>query len=132
MIVYAAPGLPEDEVLGLLRLDGPVAETTRARGQLVLSGMRELLGPGRAFTAARQTGRLREETDRAVGEGFTGLRTYIDMRWVADLDVDIATMVDRETHADHLFDDRPTPRSAPTTAGRSTPRCSTRCRGRTR
>ncbi|MFF8313949.1 hypothetical protein [Streptomyces lydicus] len=36
--------------------------------------MREVIPPDPEFTAARETGRLHRETDRATAEGYAGLR----------------------------------------------------------
>ncbi|MEU1539604.1 MEDS domain-containing protein [Actinacidiphila glaucinigra] len=116
VMVFAAPGVPDPEVLAHL---GPADDagrpgdadawvrSARRSGQLVLSSMRELISPEDEFTAVRQQGRLTEETDRAVRDGYAGLRAYIDMHWVRDLGAPIDAMVHRETHADHLFAGRP-------------------------
>ncbi|WP_241777603.1 MEDS domain-containing protein [Streptomyces sp. CT34] len=103
VLVLPCPGVPEEEVLA--RIDFPSRSTVpaRERGQLVLSSMRELLLPDTEFTAARQLGRLRAATDRATAEGYTGLRAFIDMGWVAALGTDVAAMERRETGADELF-----------------------------
>ncbi|UNO43670.1 MEDS domain-containing protein [Streptomyces sp. MST-110588] len=107
VVVFPSPALREEEVLA--RLDFPSSSTVaaRARGQLALSSMRALIRPWTQFTPERQIGRLREETDRARDEGFTGLRTFIDMHWVPDLDADVGVMMHRETHAQELFEGRP-------------------------
>jgi hypothetical protein len=83
---------------------GARADAARARGQLVFSSMRELIGPDRSFTAARQLSRLREETEQARRQGFAGLRTVIDMAWVQDLEMDVEGVMHREKHADSLFE----------------------------
>ncbi|WP_093799937.1 MEDS domain-containing protein [Streptomyces sp. Wb2n-11] len=107
VIVFAAPQLDPDAVR--LRLDGtsPLLAEARGRGQLTHSSMRALIRPDRRFTPERQWERLREETSLAVAQGYRGLRAFIDMHWVADLDADVATMTYRESHAGHLFDGRP-------------------------
>ncbi|MDI2125733.1 MEDS domain-containing protein [Yinghuangia seranimata] len=107
VIVFADPGVPRDDVLARLGADSPELADALGRGQLVLSSMRELIQPERNFTATRQQARLVEETDRAVGDGYRALRAYIDMHWVPALGTDVSAMIDRETHADHLFTDRP-------------------------
>ncbi|MEU4096963.1 MEDS domain-containing protein [Streptomyces sp. NPDC026673] len=113
VMVFAAPGVPDREVLAHLApaddAGDPEAwvESARQRGQLVLSSMRALIRPDREFTAARQQGRIAEETDRAVRDGYAGLRAYIDMHWVRDMGAPIDVMMHRETHADHLFAERP-------------------------
>ncbi|WP_435603913.1 MEDS domain-containing protein [Streptomyces sp. bgisy130] len=107
VLVLPSPGVPEDEVLA--RIDFPSRSTVRARGrgQLVVSSMREVIGPDREFTAARQMSRLHAETDRATAEGHTGLRAFIDMGWVRVLGADVAVMAARETGAQALFSGRP-------------------------
>lgn len=113
VMVFAAPGVPDREVLAHLApadaAGDPEAwvEAARQRGQLVLSSMRALIRPDREFTAVRQQGRIAEETDRAVRDGYAGLRAYIDMHWVRDMGAPIDVMMHRETHADHLFTGRP-------------------------
>ncbi|MFE7854258.1 MEDS domain-containing protein [Streptomyces sp. NPDC101209] len=106
VMVLADPDVPQREVLARLDAYGPQASAARARGQLVLSSMREVIRPDRAFTVDRQTARLREEIARARREGYTGLRTFIDMRWVPDMDADVAGVVHRETHVEDLFHGR--------------------------
>ncbi|MGP8303306.1 MEDS domain-containing protein [Streptomyces inhibens] len=107
VLVLPCPGVPEEEVLA--RLDFPSRSTVsaRARGQLVLSSMRELIRPDSEFTAARQMSRLGAETERATAEGYAGLRAFIDMGWVAALGTDIGAMERRETGAQALFAGRP-------------------------
>jgi anti-anti-sigma regulatory factor len=113
VMVFPAPGVPEGEVLAHLgAADGgggadAWVESARRRGQLVLSSMRALIRPDREFTAVRQQGRLAEETERAVRDGYAGLRAYIDMHWVRDMGAPIDVMMHRESHADHLFAGRP-------------------------
>ncbi|MFH8405676.1 MEDS domain-containing protein [Streptomyces sp. NPDC018019] len=107
VILFPDPWLPEAEVLARLDFTGRSTVTARERGQLVLSSMRSLIRPDLRFTPERQIGRLSSETARAADQGFTGLRTFIDMRWVPDLDADVRVMMHRETHADALFEDRP-------------------------
>ncbi|MFD5699812.1 MEDS domain-containing protein [Streptomyces lasiicapitis] len=107
VMVFAAPQVDEDEVWNRLDAPGPLLGAARDRGQLVVSSMRALIHPARTFTPERQWQRIEEETDRALADGYRGLRTYIDMHWVADLDADVATMMYRESHAEHLFSGRP-------------------------
>ncbi|GAA0466389.1 MEDS domain-containing protein [Streptomyces olivaceiscleroticus] len=61
----------------------------------------------RGDSASRKRQRIEEETEQALTEGYRGLRTYIDTHWVPALSSDVGTMIHRETHADHLFSDRP-------------------------
>ncbi|MEU3463635.1 MEDS domain-containing protein [Streptomyces sp. NPDC006733] len=105
VMLFAAPRVSDDELWSRLEADSPSMAGVRACGQLVLTSMRALLRPDRGFTAERQWQRIREETARARRQGYTGLRTYIDMHWVADLDADLDTMAHRESHAEHLFAD---------------------------
>ncbi|MFE0381458.1 MEDS domain-containing protein [Streptomyces inhibens] len=107
VLVLPCPGVPGEEVLA--RLDFPSRSTVsaRARGQLVVSSMRELIRPDSEFTAARQMNRLGTETERATAEGYAGLRAFIDMGWVAALGTDVGAMERRETGAQALFAGRP-------------------------
>ncbi|MFH8609745.1 MEDS domain-containing protein [Streptomyces sp. NPDC018029] len=107
VMVFAAPQLADSEVWNRLEVPGPLLGAARERGQLVVSSMRALIHPAPHFTPERQWQRIEEETDRALEEGFRGLRTYIDMHWVGDLNADVAVMMHRESHAQHLFTDRP-------------------------
>ncbi|MFG2502092.1 MEDS domain-containing protein [Streptomyces sp. NPDC048441] len=107
VIVFAAPHLDEEQVWNRLDAPGVLLGAAREHGQLILSSMRALLHPQNGFTTDRQWQRITEETDRALAEGYTGLRTYIDMHWVGDLDADVDVMMHRESHAQHLFTGRP-------------------------
>ncbi|MFI9025168.1 MEDS domain-containing protein [Streptomyces sp. NPDC053560] len=107
VVIFARPQLAEREVWARIDVPGPLVADARRCGQLAVSSMRALIHPHEQFTAARQWQRIEEETDQALAEGYRGLRTYIDMHWVPDLNADVAVMMHRETHADHLFADRP-------------------------
>ncbi|GAA1889989.1 hypothetical protein GCM10009837_10050 [Streptomyces durmitorensis] len=107
VMVFAAPHLYEEQVWDRLDAPGALLGAAREQGQLVLSSMRALIHPQDAFTPHRQWERITEETDRALAEGYSGLRTYIDMHWVGDLGADVEVMMHRESHAQHLFTDRP-------------------------
>ncbi|MEV1025666.1 MEDS domain-containing protein [Streptomyces sp. NPDC050264] len=107
VMLFAAPQVAEDQVWNRLDTPGPLLSIARDRGQLVVSSMRALIHPDRHFTPERQWQRIEEETEQALAEGYRGLRTYIDMHWVGDLNADVAVMMYRESHAEHLFTDRP-------------------------
>jgi anti-anti-sigma regulatory factor len=107
VMVFAAPHTAEEEVWNRLDAPGALLGSARRHGQLVLSSMRTLIHPQDEFTPARQWERITEETDKALAEGYSGLRTYIDMHWVGDLGADVEVMMHRESHAQHLFTDRP-------------------------
>ncbi|GAA2500709.1 MEDS domain-containing protein [Streptomyces gobitricini] len=106
VIVFGPPRLTETQVRSRLQgAPGLPPASGYERAQLELSSMRELILPARRFTADRQWQRIVEESAAARAEGFTGLRTYIDMGWVADLGADLDAMMDRERRAGHLFTD---------------------------
>lgn len=107
VMVFAAPHMDDEQVWGRLDAPGALLGSAREQGQLVLSSMRALIHPQDAFTPHRQWERITQETDRALAEGYSGLRTYIDMHWVGELDADVGVMMHRESHAQHLFTDRP-------------------------
>lgn len=107
VLVLAAPQLPEDLVRERLAEQGAALAAAIGRGQLVLTGMRALIHPHRRFTHERQWQRITEETESALAQGHRGLRTFIDMHWVADLEADVEAMMYRESHAEHLFTGRP-------------------------
>ncbi|MGW7050680.1 MEDS domain-containing protein [Streptomyces sp. NPDC054887] len=107
VMVFAAPQLDPDAVRARLDATSRLLAEARGRGQLTNSSMRALIRPDRGFTPERQWERLREETALAVAQGYRGLRAFIDMHWVADLDADVGTMMYRESHAGHLFQKRP-------------------------
>lgn len=107
VIVFPAPQLAEATVRDRMEAHLPSLAAAREGGQLTVSSMRDLISPDAAFTPERQWSRIQEETDRAVAEGYDGLRTYIDMHWVADLEADIEVMMYRESNAQHLFTGRP-------------------------
>jgi anti-anti-sigma regulatory factor len=104
VIVMMDPATPADDACERLAAYGGGADEARARGQLVFSSMRELISPDQAFTARRQLGRLREETELARRQGFEGLRAVIDMAWVQDLDMDVEGVMERAKNADALFE----------------------------
>ncbi|WP_275465635.1 MEDS domain-containing protein [Streptomyces noursei] len=107
VLVLPCPTVPEEEVLA--RIDFPSRSTVRARerGQLRVTSMRELITPDAEFTADCQMARLHAAADRARAEGYSGLRAFIDMGWVAALGADVATVARRETGAHALFAGRP-------------------------
>lgn len=107
VLVLPCPGVPEEEMLARIDFASHSTVLARERGQLVVSSMREVISPDREFTAARQMGRLGEETQRATAEGYAGLRAFIDMGWVAALGAEVEVMMHRETGAEALFADRP-------------------------
>ena len=106
VIVMMDPACSADDAFARLAAFSGSAEEARAGGQLAFSSMRELIGPDKSFTATRQLGRLREETELACQQGFAGLRTVIDMAWVQDLGTDVEDVMQREKHADGLFTGR--------------------------
>jgi anti-anti-sigma regulatory factor len=106
VIVMMDPGCSADDACERLAAFAGGVDDARARGQLVLSSMRELISPEKSFTARRQLDRLRQETDLAGQEGFAGLRTIIDMAWVQDLGMDVEGVMHREKNADSLFESR--------------------------
>ncbi|RNL74407.1 hypothetical protein EBF04_29440 [Streptomyces sp. I6] len=106
VIVLADPAVPDDEVFQRLFPHAGSSEAAREQGQLEFTSMRELIHPQRRFTAERQMGRLREETEQALVDGYAGLRSVIDMAWVEDLEMDIEGVMHRELHAEALFEDR--------------------------
>ncbi|KUH40239.1 hypothetical protein ATE80_02770 [Streptomyces kanasensis] len=106
VIVFGPPHLSETQLRTRLRdAPGPLVATGFESAQLEMSSMRELILPAPRFTADRQWQRITEEVGAARAEGYRGLRTYIDMGWVADLGADLDLMVDRERRAGHLFAD---------------------------
>jgi hypothetical protein len=106
VMVMMDPACSADDAFARLAANNGGADDARARGQLVFSSMRELIGPDKSFTVPRQISRLREETERACRQGFAGLRTVIDMAWVQDLGVDVDDVMRREKHANALFGGR--------------------------
>jgi MEDS: MEthanogen/methylotroph, DcmR Sensory domain len=74
-----------------------------ASGQLICMSMREMIGPEQRFSAPDQLLRLCEAASAARREGFGGLRLFIDMRWVHDLDFDVESMMGWEKSAHELF-----------------------------
>ncbi|MER6691258.1 MEDS domain-containing protein [Streptomyces minutiscleroticus] len=106
VVVLADPAVPDTQVLERLAAWSPAAEEAEFRGQLQITSMHALIRPHRRFTAQHQIDRLWEETERARHEGYTGLRSFVDMAWVQDWGMDIEAVMYRETHADALFADR--------------------------
>ncbi|MFF9869412.1 MEDS domain-containing protein [Streptomyces sp. NPDC013953] len=106
VIVLGPPHLTEADVRARLQeAPGLAAASGYERTQLELSSMRQLILPQRRFTADRQWRRITEEAEAARAEGYSGLRTCIDMGWVADLGAGLDVMMDRERRAGHLFTD---------------------------
>jgi len=106
VIIMGDPAVSHDEAYQRMAAFGGPAEQARARGQLVFSSMRALIHPDRTFTARRQLSRLREETAQARWEGYAGLRTFIDMAWVRNLDMDVDAVMRREKTVGGLFASR--------------------------
>ncbi|WP_268986519.1 MEDS domain-containing protein [Streptomyces sp. CC210A] len=105
VIVFGPPELTPAQLRARLQqAPGPLVAGAYAREQLRSSSVRELILPERRFTVDRQWERIAEETETARAEGYAGLRTYIDMGWVADLGADVEAVMDREQRAGHLFD----------------------------
>ncbi|MDK1473133.1 MEDS domain-containing protein [Streptomyces sp. 549] len=107
VIVLASPLAGRKAALTALRGHTPAFASARSEGRLVLSTMRELIAPRTEFTEQRQWERLTEETGRAVRDGCTGARAFIDMDWVRDLGTGTDAVVHRESHSHHLFTGRP-------------------------
>ncbi|WP_030610620.1 MEDS domain-containing protein [Streptomyces sclerotialus] len=107
VIICPAPEAGSDEARTRLEEYGPSLDHACRRGQVVFTSMRRLLHPGPRFTPARQWQRLQEETEGALAEHYSGLRVFVDMRWIADLGADVAEVVAREADAAHLFTARP-------------------------
>lgn len=78
-------------------------EQALAGGQVLCASMREIIYPDKRFQAERQLIRLREATQQAKLEGYTGLRLYVDMRWTHDLNLDAEPMMAWEAGAHELF-----------------------------
>jgi anti-anti-sigma regulatory factor len=106
VVVMMDPRCSADDACERLAAYVVGVEDARDRGQLVFSSMRELISPEKSFTAGRQLDRLRQETELARQEGFAGLRAVIDMAWVDDLGMDVEGVMQREKHADSLFESR--------------------------
>jgi hypothetical protein len=106
VLVMMDPGCSDDDACERLAAYVGGVDDARARGQLAFTSMRELISPEKSFTARRQLDRLRQETELARQEGFAGLRTVMDMAWVEDLATDVESVMDREKHADSLFEGR--------------------------
>ncbi|WP_369356042.1 MEDS domain-containing protein [Streptomyces sp. cg2] len=77
------PEGPEEEMPARVGFPGRSTARARERGQLLVTSVRELIGPDVEFTAVRQLRPPRAATDRATAEGCTGLRALIDVGWVA-------------------------------------------------
>ncbi|MEU7486069.1 MEDS domain-containing protein [Streptomyces sp. NPDC042319] len=107
VIVCPAPQTGPDEARTRLEENGPSLDLVCARGQLEFSSMRRLLHPAPRFTAARQWQRIQEETERALAHRYSGLRTFSDMHWIADLGADLEEVLAGEANAAHLFTARP-------------------------
>lgn len=106
VLVIMDPGVTEAELLDRIDAHTPALKQAWRRGQLGLSSMRALIAPHHVFTAARQWDRLAAQSARAVREGYTAMRAYIDMVWVDDLGTDVNDVMWRERSAGHLFADR--------------------------
>ncbi|GAA0479713.1 MEDS domain-containing protein [Streptomyces olivaceiscleroticus] len=107
VLVCPPPQTGQDEARAHLEEYGAPLDFACERGQLEFSSMRRLLHPAPRFTAARQWQRIREETEQALANRYSGLRTYLDMHWVSDLGADVEEVVAGEANAAHLFTARP-------------------------
>jgi anti-anti-sigma regulatory factor len=103
VIIVPAPAVSREEAGGrVAALDGMLGQAL-AGGHVICAGMRELIGPGRGFSAPRQLALLREAAGQARREGYRGLRLFVDMRWTHDLGVDVESMMAWEGGAHSLF-----------------------------
>jgi hypothetical protein len=84
-------GLPHDEV--------DVASAIR-RGQLTFLTTTETYLQTTPFDPAHMVQILHRETDRAIGEGYTGLRVTADMTWALHHNVPPHTLIEYETQVD--------------------------------
>jgi anti-anti-sigma regulatory factor len=106
VLVIPPPRLAENAVWARIQqAPGLLLATSRASGQLSLTSMRELVGPGDPPTAEQGTQRVREETEAARRDGYSGLRAYIDMGWLDGLGIGPDAMLERERSRGHLFTD---------------------------
>jgi hypothetical protein len=103
VVVLADPVIPVDEVYQRLFPDDVFADKALATGQLTFQNMHAMIHPDRHFTAERQISRLFEEIEQARRQGYTGLRSAIDMAWVHEWGLDVEGVMHRETHAHALF-----------------------------
>ncbi|GAA2084505.1 hypothetical protein GCM10009801_45710 [Streptomyces albiaxialis] len=106
VLLFLHPRVTGTELLR--RIDAATPALARAwdRGQVALSSMRALIAPDEVFTAARQWDRITEESERAVRQGYSAMRAYIDMAWVHDLGTDVRDVMRRERSSAHLFEGR--------------------------
>jgi MEDS: MEthanogen/methylotroph, DcmR Sensory domain len=103
VVILADPAVEHDDACQRVAGYGGAAEQALVTGQLSFTSMRELIHPDRRFSMARQLDRLREEIERARRQGYGGLRVFVDMAWVQDLDADVEGVMRRETGAGALF-----------------------------
>ncbi|KAA6214635.1 hypothetical protein CP973_36840 [Streptomyces albofaciens JCM 4342] len=105
VLLFADPALSEDTVLERLEAYGPPVGFSVRRGQLKLLTMDRMWLP-RTLSVERQMAGLRREVEDALGEGYTSVRSAIDMAWVASFGADIEQVLWRESEGCHyLFRD---------------------------
>jgi PAS domain-containing protein len=80
-VIYLADTSSEEQILGYLRDDGLDPREFAASGQLSIVGPRDGYLKGGEFDPDRMMGVLREETDKALDEGYTALRVTGEMTW---------------------------------------------------
>ena len=106
VLLFLHPRVTEGELLNRIDAATPALTQAWGRGQLTLSSMRALIAPDQVFTTARQWRRLTEESERAVRQGYSAMRVYIDMAWIHDLGTDVGDVMHRERTSGHLFEGR--------------------------
>lgn len=107
VIICSAPDVTADEVRARMEEHGPALDHVHDSGRLVLSSLPALFHPDRRFNSERQWQRIREETDSALAAGRSGLRTFIDMGWAADLGTDVEELTAHEAQTHQAFAGRP-------------------------
>jgi anti-anti-sigma regulatory factor len=102
VVIVPDPAMPSADARERVAADGVLGQAL-AGGQVICTSMREMISPDLRFSAPRQLLRLGEAARAARREGYAGLRLFIDMRWVYDLDFDIGSMIGWENGAHELF-----------------------------
>jgi PAS domain S-box-containing protein len=96
-----------DEILDLLRAEGIDVEPGVARGQLRVAPARKICVGGGDFDAEARIACLAAEADRALAEGFSALRLFVEMTWFFATGAEIDSLLDYEAKLDAFFGGRP-------------------------
>ncbi len=79
--VYVADAHTPDQVWASMSEQGIDVETARSSGRMVILDQSEAYAPDGSFDPGRMISQLIKETEKALAEGYSGLRVTVEMSW---------------------------------------------------